>query len=98
MTSGPGSGLPIPGLSWLIRKVVNTLANWLEKRVFTPEEIERFEGTGGNALLAIQRRGRDIELSGALLLVSILAPGFSDAVEHEARARGIEVEVEASSA
>jgi hypothetical protein len=35
---------------------------------------------------------------GPLLLVSILAPGFSEAVEHEARARGIDVEVEAISA
>ena len=88
-------GLPIPGLSWLIRKVVNGIANWLEKRIFTAEEIESLKETGGNALLAIQRRGRDIELSGPLLLVSILAPGFSEAVEHEARARGIAVEVEA---
>jgi hypothetical protein len=89
-------GLPIPGLSWLIRKVVNGLANWLEKKIFTPEEIESLKETGGNALLAIQRRGRDIEFSGPLLLVSILAPGFSEAVEAEARARGIDVEVEAS--
>lgn len=87
-------GLPIPGLSWLIRKVVNGLANWLEKKVFTPEEIESFRAGGGTALLAIQRRGRDIELSGPLLLVSILAPGFSEAVEFEARARKIEVELQ----
>ena len=86
-------GLPIPGLSWLIRKVVNTIAKWLEQRIFTPEEVESLKERGGNALLAIQRRGRDIELSGPLLLVSILAPGFSEAVEHEARARGIDVEV-----
>lgn len=87
-------GLPIPGLSWLIRKVVNGIANWLEKRIFTAEEIESLKETGGNALLAIQRRGRDIELSGPLLLVSIIAPGFSEAVEQEARARGIAVDVE----
>jgi hypothetical protein len=91
-------GLPIPGLSWLIRKVVNGIANWLEKRIFTAEEIESLKGTGGNVLLAIQRRGRDIELSGPLLLVSILAPGFCEAVEHEARARGIDVELQATSA
>ncbi len=91
-------GLPIPGLSWLIRKVVNGIANWLEKKIFTAEEVESLKGTGGNALLAIQRRGRDIELSGPLLLVSILAPGFSEAVEQEARTRGIDVEVEATSA
>ena len=91
-------GLPIPGLSWLIRKVVNGLANWLEKRVFTPEEVESLKVGAGNALLAIQRRGRDIELSGPLLLVSILAPGFSEAVEQESRTRGIDVEVQVSSA
>ena len=88
-------GLPIPGLSWLIRKVVNGIANWLEKRIFTPEEIEGLQVGSGNVLLAIQRRGRDIELSGPLLLVSILAPGFSEAVEQEARSRGIAVDVEA---
>ncbi|HEV3363729.1 MAG TPA: PH domain-containing protein [Acidimicrobiia bacterium] len=91
-------GLPIPGLSWLIRKVVNGIANWLEKKIFTAEEIDSLKETGGNALLAIQRRGRDIELSGPLLLVSIMAPGFSEAVEREARSRGLEVEVEAKSA
>jgi hypothetical protein len=91
-------GLPIPGLSWLIRKVVTSIARWLEKRVFTPEEIESLKESGGNALMAIQRRGRDIELSGPLLLVSILAPGFSEAVEYEARARGIGLEVGATGA
>lgn len=87
-------GLPIPGLSWLIRKVVNGITNWLEARFFTEEEIESLRVGAGNVLMAIQRRGRDIELSSSLLLVSILAPGFSDAVEYEARARGIEIEVE----
>ena len=91
-------GLPIPGLSWLMRKVANGIATWLETRIFTAEEIESFRATGGNVLLAIQRRGRDIELSGPLLLVSMLAPGFSEAVEQEARSRGIDVEVEATSA
>lgn len=89
-------GLPIPGLSWLIRKVVNGIAAWLEKRIFTAEEIESLKATGGNALLAIQRRGRDIELSGPLLLVSIIAPGFSEAVEQEARTRGIPIGIEAA--
>jgi hypothetical protein len=88
-------GLPIPGLSWLIRRVVNGIANWLEKHIFTPEEIETLRVGSGNVLVAIQRRGRDITLSGPLLLVSILAPGFSEAVEQDARNRGIAVEVEA---
>ena len=88
-------GLPIPGLSWLMRKVANGIATWLETRIFTAEEIESVRETGGNVLLAIQRRGRDIELSGPLMLVSILAPGFCEAVEQEAQARGIAVDVEA---
>jgi hypothetical protein len=44
---------------------------------------------------AARDAARDIELSGPLLLVSILAPGFSEAVDYEARARGIDVDVEA---
>ena len=89
-------GLPIPGLSWLIRKVVYGIANFVEQRMFTEEQVATLREQGGNALLAIQRRGRDIELSGPLLLVSILAPGFSAAAEQEARSRGIAVEIEAS--
>lgn len=86
-------GLPIPGLSWLMRKVANGIATWLETRIFTAEEVESFRETGGNVLLAIQRRGRDIEFSGPLLLVSMLAPGFCEAIEREAADRGIDVEV-----
>ena len=89
-------GLPIPGLGWLIRKVVNGISNWLEERFFTEDQVAGLRQGSGNALLAIQRRGRDIELSGPLLLVSILAPGLSEALEHEARARGIDVEIEVS--
>jgi hypothetical protein len=74
------------------------IANFVEQRMFTEEQVQTLREQGGNALLAIQRRGRDIELSGPLLLVSILAPGFSEAAEHEARARGITVEFEGSGA
>jgi hypothetical protein len=85
--------IPIPGLSWLLRRVVGGIANWLEQKFFTEDQIEALRGGVGNAVLGIQRRGFDIELSGPLLLVSILAPGLSEAVEQEARARGIEIEV-----
>jgi hypothetical protein len=47
-------------------------------------------------VLGVERRGRDIDLSGALLLVSLLAPGLSEAVEQEARQRGIPVEAGAA--
>ena len=85
--------IPIPGLSWLLRRVVGGIANWLEQKFFTEDQIEALRGGAGNAVLGIQRRGFDIELSGPLLLVSILAPGLSEAVEHEAKARGIAIEV-----
>jgi hypothetical protein len=84
--------LPIPGLSWLLRRVLGGIANWLEHRFFTPEQVDALRQGAGNALLRVQRRGRDIELSGALLLVSLLAPGLSEAAEQEARRRGVEVE------
>lgn len=87
--------LPIPGLSWLLRRVIGGLANWLEQRFFTEDQIESLRGGAGNALLVIERRGFDIELSGPLLLVSILAPGFSEAVEAEARRRDVKVEISA---
>jgi hypothetical protein len=85
--------IPIPGLSWLLRRVVGGLASWLEQKFFTEDQIEALRSGAGNALLGVGRRGFDIELSGPLLLVSILAPGLSEAVEQEARARGIGIEV-----
>lgn len=85
--------IPIPGLSWLIRRVVGGVAGWLEQRFFTEEQVDSLKAGAGNALLGIERRGFDIELSGPLLLVSILAPGFSEAVQHEAERRGVKVEI-----
>jgi len=82
---------PIPGLGWLLRRVTNGIANWLESRM-DEDEISALQEEGGSVLLAIQRRGRDIELEGPLLLVAMLSPGLSEALEQEARARGIPVE------
>jgi len=87
---------PIPGLSWLLRRVTNGIGNWLEQRMMTDEKIENMRGGGGNVLLGIKRRGRDIELDGPLFVLAMLAPGVSDAIEQEARARGIQVDVEVS--
>lgn len=86
--------IPIPGLSWLLRRVVGGISNWLERRVFTPEDIESMKSGAGNALTHIERPGFDVELSGPLLLLSILAPGLSEATEAEARRRGVNVAVE----
>jgi hypothetical protein len=90
------SPFPIPGLSWLLRRVMNGIANWLEQRFFTEEQVDALREGAGTAVLGVERRGRDIELSGALLLVSLLAPGLSEAVEQEARQRGIPVEAGAA--
>ena len=84
---------PVPGLSWLLRRVLGGITGWFEKRMFTPEEIESLRRRGGDALTRVARRGFDIELSGPLLLVSAMAPGFSEAVAQEARPRGVAVEV-----
>jgi hypothetical protein len=88
--------LPIPGLSWILRRVIGGISTWLEQRFFTPDQVEALRSGAGSALLGIQRRGFDIELSGPLMLVSILAPGLSEAIEQEARLRGIPVEVSGS--
>lgn len=82
---------PIPGLGWLLRRVTNGIANWLESHM-DEDEINAMREEGGSVLLGIQRRGRDIELEGPLLLVALLSPGLSEALEQEARARGIPVE------
>jgi len=87
---------PIPGLSWLLRRVTNGIANWLEQHVLTEDQIEAMRTGGGNVLLGIKRRGRDVELEGPLLLVAMLAPGLCEAVEAEARRREIRVDVEVS--
>jgi hypothetical protein len=85
--------VPIPGLSWLLRRLLGGLAAWLENKIFTPEEIESMRQGAGFCLTHIQRRGFDIELSGPLLLVSLLGPGLSEATEQEARLRGVDVVV-----
>ena len=85
--------LPIPGLSWILRRVIGGISNWLEHRLLTPEQIESMRSGAGNALVGVKRRGFDIELSGPLLLVSIIAPGLSESIEQEARNRGIPVDV-----
>jgi hypothetical protein len=84
--------VPIPGLKWLLRRLIGGLSSWLEQKLFTPEDIEALRGTSGFAVTHIQRRGKDIELSGALLLVSILSPGVSEAIEQEAVRHNVTVE------
>ncbi len=90
--------IPIPGFSWLLRRVVGGLQRWLERKVFTPEDIESMKSGAGSALTHIERPGFDVELSGPLLLLSILAPGLSEATEAEARRRGVNVVVDETGA
>ena len=85
---------PVPGLSWLLRRVCNSIAAFLEHRMATEEQVAALrESGGGRVMLGIKRWGRDIELDGPLLLVAMLSPGLADAIELEARARAINVEV-----
>ena len=93
MLEGVQSPFPIPGLRWLLRRLTKGIAQWAERRFLGEEEIAAAREYGGIVLLGIKRRGRDIELDGPLLLVSFLSPGLAEAVEQEARHRGIPVEV-----
>ena len=85
---------PVPGLTWLLRKVCNSIADFLERRLASEEKAASLhEGAWGSVLIGVKRWGRDIELEGPLLLVAMMSPGLADAVELEARARGIAVDV-----
>lgn len=81
--------VPVPGLRWLVRRMVGGLTKLLDKH-FRDEHVEALEETGF-ALTHVERRGFDIEISGPLLLVSLLATGFSQAVEAEARDRKVQL-------
>lgn len=86
-----GTGITPPGFEWLSRKVLHRLSDWIEQRLLTEEGLDQLREQSGPALVAIERRGRDIQLSGSTLLVSILAPGTCDAIIAEATLRGIPV-------
>jgi len=93
MLEGVQSPVPIPGLGWLLRRLTKGILQWAERHFLKEDQIASAREHGGRVLLGIKRRGRDIELEGPLLMVSFLSPGLADAVEAEARLRGIPVEV-----
>ena len=89
-----GSGLaklpfPIPGLGWMVRKVLDAIWHRLPGR-----PADQLAQVAGTALAGIRRRGNDVELSGLLALVSFLSEGLTAVVVSEARARGITVETD----
>jgi PH (Pleckstrin Homology) domain-containing protein len=93
LLEGVQSPFPVPGLGWLLRRLTRGIALWVERRLMTEEDVAAAQASGGTVLLGIQRWGRDIEFDGPLLMVSFLAPGLAEAVEQEARRRGIPVDV-----
>lgn len=93
LLEGIQAPLPVPGLRWLLRRVTRGIAMWLEKHLMTVEKIGGARETAGNVLIGIKRWGRDIEFTGVLLQMAFMAPGLAEAVEQEARLRGVPVEV-----
>lgn len=87
--AGDMSVVPIPGLQWLLRRVLGGVAGFFERRRFSPEELEELRTTLGWVLTDIDRRGLDIELSGPFRGLTVLSMGLSATIEAEAEARGI---------
>lgn len=85
------AGLPIPGLRWLVARLIGGISGWLEQRLFEDDAVGRLREQSGLALTDIDRRGFDIELSGLPLVVSLLGIGLNDAILAEARLRGVAV-------
>jgi hypothetical protein len=88
--------LPIPGLQWVLRRVLGGVARFFERRRFSPEELEELRSTLGWVLTDIDRRGLDIELSGPFRGLNFLSMGLSATIEAEAGARGVKVVREGS--
>lgn len=91
------SVVPIPGLQWLLRRVLGGVVGFFERRRFSPEEIDEARTALGWVLTDIDRRGLDIELSGPFRSLMFLSGGLSATIEAEAGARGIRVVREAPS-
>lgn len=83
--------VPIPGLQWLLRRVLGGVAGFLERWRFSPDEVEEARTALGWVLTDIDRRGFDIELSGPFRALMLLSSGLSAAIQAEAEARGIPV-------
>lgn len=82
---------PVPGLKWLLRRIVGGMASFYERRQYTGDEVDALRAELGFVLTHIERRGLDIELSGPLRFVSFFSSGLSSAIEREATDRGVKV-------
>ena len=80
--------VPVPGLRWLVRKVVGAL-----EHLVPDEEMAHLREAGGRALVRIDRRGFDLEMRGALGLLTFLSTALSEVLHAEAEQRGIEATV-----
>ena len=89
--SGRMIPFPVPGLKWLLGRIVDGIASVVEDRVFTAEELEKLRVRLGHSLTDIERRGLDIELAGPLRVLMFLSFGLSEAVKAEAANRGVKV-------
>ncbi len=76
--------IPIPGVSWLIRKLLGTLTDVLADLVSRPDEsIEP-------VVVAVTTKGRgDLAFDGLLGIVVLLSHGFTVAVLDRAEAHGV---------
>ena len=83
--------IPVPGLSWLLRRIIGGIGDLWESRAYTAEELELMRTGLGYTLTDIERRGLDIELAGALRLVAFFSFGLSMAILSEADDRGVKV-------
>lgn len=81
----------VPGLKWVLRRVVGGVASLYERRKYSDDEVEDLRVELGLVLTDVERRGLDIELSGALRFVAFFSYGLSAAIEREAHARGVKV-------
>ena len=79
--------VPIPGLRWVLRKVVDAIEQRLPQ-----SQLDALAEGGGSALQHIRRRGFDLELTSALALVVFLSDSLSTVAAAEAQRRGIPVE------
>ena len=82
---------PIPGLNWVLRRIMGGITGLVERRIYEPSEIAGMRQDLGWVLTDIKRRGFDIEIDGALQPVALLSMGLSQAIIHEAQRRGVKL-------
>ena len=83
---------PVPGLRWLLERVLGAITDRLARLVLGADEVDAWREASGWVITDIERRGFDIELDGPLLIVSLLAKGTTAAILTEAGQRGIAID------